>query len=356
MAATESQALDLNTPIGDGESNISTSAGDTVDKAALQKLQQTIVSLEQKLETEKKLRIKAQTDFKSVVKQWKQVAQELSKQHTDAKLFHTVTDDYLKQLAEELRYDVRCFSEAYFEDLPPQSRLQSPPPPDGRSPLDILPERYEQCPACPALVQSFIWRVLKHRVFERYEWPANKFVGVDLHRVSEFLNPKGSSSLNETEGPDYEALRKFHIWRATTSNMVLSADAPVSPQDRWRKFEDQLIRDHIDPVTLPFIPTSEYGRYFDLLSKIIEKALVMDREISRQAAWVRWVFEDPDSPLETVSSTISIDGEASCVIVAPAMIKRGKSSGEGFEEQIQLLQADTCVVQNLFPLRTYRRE
>ncbi|KAI0453064.1 hypothetical protein F5B21DRAFT_526306 [Xylaria acuta] len=371
MASTEGQPSDSNPPTGvikDSESNISTSAkgehGNAAteteatiqsSEAALQKLQETIMSLEQQLDTEKKLRIKAQNDFKSVMKQWKQVAQELSKQHTDAKPFHTVTDDYLKQLVEELRYDVRCFSESYFEDLSPQQPWpQQPRRADGYLPVRVLPEDYEQCPASPVLAQSFVWRVLKKWVFERYEWPAERSVGIDLYGVSKFLRP--GISLNETEDlSDYESLKKFHVWRATTANMVFSADAAVSPQDRWRKFEDSLIAEHIDPITLSFVPTSEYGRYYDLLSQIIEKALILDREISRQAAWIRWVFEDLDSHSEIVASG-SINQEGLRVIVAPAMVKRGKSSGEGFEEQIELLRADSCVIQNLLSSNAYRGE
>ncbi len=426
MASTETQAPDLNPPIGvaeESEINVSTSekgkqgesqnsklaasklkrceiplanecfrapnpsliillvnaANEEVtiqsSEAALQKLQQTIVSLEQQLDTEKKLRLKAQNDFKSVLKQWKQVAQELSKQYTDAKPFNTVTDDYLKQLAGELRYDVRCFSEAYFEDLRPEPWPQQPPRTDGRLRSSILPEQYELCPVSPALAQSFLWRILKKRVFDHYEWPADQSVGVDLHRVSRFLRPskygalpctdshglthvgREVSNVTEIGSPsEYEALRKFHVWRATTANMVFSADSAVDPQDTWIKFKDTLIKEHIDPIALPFVPASEDRRYYDLLGQIIEKALILDREISRQAAWVRWHFEDQDSHSEIMANTASLGQEGARVIVAPAMVKRGKSSGEGFDEQMELLRADTCVVQNLLPSKAHRRE
>ena len=155
----------------------------------MQRLQQVIMSLEQQLSNEKKLRIKAEVNLKGVMKQWKQVAQELSKQQTDAKPFYIVTDEYLKQLVEELRYDVRCFAETYFEDLPPQSWPQQPLREDGSLPARILPEDYEQYPVSPATAQSFLWRVLKKKVFDRYEWPADKSVGVDLYGISRFLKP-----------------------------------------------------------------------------------------------------------------------------------------------------------------------
>lgn len=117
--------------------------------------------------------------------------------------------------------------------------------------------------------------------------------------------------------------------------MVFNADTAVNLKDAWRAFGDSLITQHINPLTLTLVPESEYQRYYEFLMKIIEKALTLDREISRQTAWVRWVFEDVDRPAAE---------EGLQIVVAPAMIKRGKSSGDGFEEQVQLLRAETCVI------------
>ncbi|KAI1362876.1 hypothetical protein F5Y08DRAFT_258000 [Xylaria arbuscula] len=350
MASTDFQFSTPSTPVRgteDAEYNFGTPANykhydSPVEREAVaptgdgtaQRLQQTVTSLEQQLSNEKKLRIKAEVNLKGVMKQWKQVAQELSKQQTDAKPFHVVTDDHLKQLTEELRYDVRCFSETYFEDLPPQPWPQQPLQEDGSLPVRVLPEEYEQCPASPTVAQSFLWRVLVKRVFDRYEWPADRSVGIDLYGISKFLRP-------ETENAaDHEALRKFHVWRATTANMVFNTDAAVSPKERWRALGDSLITQYIHPMFSTFIAESENQRYYEFLIKIVEKALILDREISRQTAWVRWVFEDANSP--------AIQGGLQ-VVMAPALIKRGKSSGDGFEEEVQLLRVDTCEVQKLPP-------
>lgn len=147
----------------------------------------TIASLQQQLDTEMKLRIKAQDDFKKVSGRWKQIAQELGKLRSEAKPFHIVTDDYLKQLVAELRYDVRYFSESYFEGLP----LQRWPQRNEGKPTtkDILPEEYRNCPVSAVLAQSFIWRLLKTKVFERYQWPANDNIGVGLNDISRYLRP-----------------------------------------------------------------------------------------------------------------------------------------------------------------------
>ncbi|KAK5629009.1 hypothetical protein RRF57_004724 [Xylaria bambusicola] len=352
--------------MSEDKNNDTATEKDAAVKAALQKLQETVVSLEQQLDIEKKLRTKTEINLKSVMKQWKQVAQELSKQQTEAKPFHTVTDEYLKQLVQELRYDVRCFAETYFDDLQWQPWPQQPQLEDGSVPLRVLPEAYEQCPTSPALAQSFVWRILKNKVFDRYEWPADKSVGIDLYGVAKFLKPGKLAVLpcpndhrlthfdrlangpNEVDSTaQSESLRKFHVWRSITANMVFNADTAASPKDRWRTFEDSLITRHIDPIALAFVPEAEYRRYHDLLSTIIEKALVLDREISRQAAWVSWIFEDSDC--------LTSQGDVN-VIVAPAMVKRGKSSGDGFEEQRQLLQADTCIIQSLLSSKANSQE
>ncbi|KAI1170294.1 hypothetical protein F4777DRAFT_569795 [Nemania sp. FL0916] len=384
MASTQSQVPDSNQPppppprrevkeevIENGESSTDIPAkgkgkqDSTIEEqgtraqsrdAAIQKLKQAVTSLEQQLDSEKKLRIKAQANLKGVMKEWKKLAQELDKQHTDVKPFQTVTDDYLKELAGELRYDIRCFSELFFEDLPPQPWPQQPPRVDSHSQTRILPELYDQCPSSPALAQSFIWRVLGRKVFEYYEWPVGRSVGTDMWSLSEFLRPN-IGSFPEPEGPSkYEALKKFYVWRATTANMILSAEDTANQQDRWNEVKKSLMKKYFDPTILIFIPESEDRRYYDLLTHIIEKALFLDRVISTQASWVRWVFEDADSQSEAAGNAASVNQETVRVISAPAMIKRGKSSGDGFEEEIELLPADTCVVRNLPSSRAYREE
>ncbi|GAW19091.1 hypothetical protein ANO14919_085750 [Xylariales sp. No.14919] len=317
-----------------------------------QQLHQKIASLERELDIERQLRMQAQDSLRRTRQQWKQMAQELTKHDTDAKPFHIVTDDYLKQLVEELRYDIRCFSEKYFEDLPP-----TPWPHFSRRNGSFpLPERYAQCPASPALAQSFIWRLLERRVFGRYQWPANERVSRGLYTVSKSLRP--IRKLSEADDPSvHEALKKFHTWRAITANMIfLNEENPVEVQSSWKSFAEIFIGKYIDRVMLTFVPRSEHERYSALLWKIIEKTLILDREISRQASWVCWLFEGPENNSETVEAAVPISQECLRIITAPALIKRGKSSGEGYEEQIELLGGDTADVVNLLSLGDKTRD
>ncbi|KAI1733569.1 hypothetical protein F4680DRAFT_441288 [Xylaria scruposa] len=341
MSATDGEAFDRKSTVGDGEKDIGDSAenehADAATKkgpseAFLQELQQENSSLKQQLDAEKELRIKAQTDLKGVRKQWKQLAQEqLSMQQTYSKPFHSVTDDYLNQKARELRYDVRCFAESYFEDLVPQRWPQQP----QNLSVRMLPEAYEQCLACPVLAQSFVWRVLTKMVFDHFEWPISGKARQPLRDISRYLRPTSSQN-------DEEALKKFYTWRAMSAEMVFNAEASMNPQDSWKEFEEFLIEKYVDPFIFSLIPKSKYGQYYELLGHIIQKALIMDQEISRQAAWVHWDFEYRDGHAETAAG---IQQEGLLIVAAPAMVKRGKSSGEGFEEEIVLLEADIRLVQ-----------
>ncbi|KAI1197315.1 hypothetical protein F5X97DRAFT_302347 [Nemania serpens] len=367
MASTNTEAPDVNPPPGaveDDEIDTGDAAKDTKgseNEATVQcsqevfdQMNHTIASLQQQLDTEMKLRIKAQDDFKKVSGRWKQIAQELGKLRSEAKPFHIVTDDYLKQLVAELRYDVRYFSESYFEGLP----LQRWPQRNEGKPTtkDILPEEYRNCPVSAVLAQSFIWRLLKTKVFERYQWPANDNIGVGLNDISRYLRPN-TSSRDEAEGPSkYENLKKFHTWRATTANMVFKADSSVDVQSIWNEYGYSVIENHIDPVVWPFIPEGEGDQYYALLNKIIQKALVLDREISRQAAWIRWVFEDPDGRPGRAESDSPAEQDWVRVIAAPALLKSGKSSGDMFEEQMELLPAEAYVVLELQTSETHKKE
>ncbi|KAI0532863.1 hypothetical protein GGR58DRAFT_147999 [Xylaria digitata] len=343
-----------------------------LDEASLQQLHQKIASLEQQLDEEKKLHIKTQNTLDLTRKEWKQVAHELSKQLSDTKPSHIVTDDYLKDLVEELRYDIRCFSEKYFGGLPLQPWPQSP---EGRKGSLVLPEQYGQCPVSPALAQSFIWRVLEKRVFGRYQWPADDEVGQGLYKLSKSLRPSKRAVLlwtqcaectyscktvsnpdEEENDSENETLRKFHIWRATTTNMMFHAEDPVEVQKSWRELAESLMEKRINPITSNIISSSGDERYRKLLMEIIEKALILDREISRQVAWIRWSFEDLEYYSETVESAAPINQDCLQVITAPALVKRGKSSGEGFGEQLELLAADSSVVVNLLSLSDVGRE
>jgi hypothetical protein len=71
------------------------------------------------------------------------------------------------------------------------------------------------------------------------------------------------------------------------------------------------------------------------LSAIIAEAFALDKEISRQVARVIWIFnvsqqeENADHP-DAARSKLGL-------VMAPAVFKRGKSTGDGFDQETKLL-------------------
>ncbi|KAH7324240.1 hypothetical protein B0I35DRAFT_423771 [Stachybotrys elegans] len=325
--------------------------------------QDEIKGLQEELSSAKGQFTKSQVDLRMARKQWKQAAQELNKQRTSAAAFHAVTDDYLKQQIGELRYDIRCLAERYFGNLPlrpwPTPHRQSH---DTRQAI-IMPNEYGQCPASAELAESFLWRVIGKKIFWKYQW-ATRYPGRGLLYLQDHLEPP--EQVVDEDGVQtplqLDALRKYHMWRATTAQMIFKADNDKEEQEAWTRVANHLIKQYIDPVATELIPVPKEGQFHSLLHEIIVKALKLDRELSQQLAVVRWVFEDArvDAPADA-SEDAHQDRDAQSsrdgvrVIVAPGVTKRGKSSGEDFGEVIELMPAEVVVVRNLLS-RESRRE
>ena len=81
--------------------------------------------------------------------------------------------------------------------------------------------------------------------------------------------------------------------------------------------------------------------------RIIGEALELDKEISRQVAGVQLVFQGKGSNPVFDSSTMELEkGEKASgskqvfLVTSPAVVKRGKSTGESFNEATLLLRME----------------
>lgn len=150
--------------------------------------------------------------------------------------------------------------------------------------------------------------------------------------------------------PDPEAERKFQMWSATTTGLILDAVVVNSKKehDDLLTLEDKKarivgnIRETIGHWSNP-----DNGGFNEQLSAILDKALVLDQEISRQVSKVEWTFDwdhsatnefDPDNMDLEKGDTISHEGAEVRFVVAPGVLKRGKSTGEGFRKAMCLLR------------------
>jgi len=143
-----------------------------------------------------------------------------------------------------------------------------------------------------------------------------------------------------------EAERKFQVWRATTTGLLLeSMDTEEAPeryniaQERKGKMIHRIC-ETIDP----FLRSHDNGYPQDLL-QILDDATALDMEISKQVARVEWMF--PKMGVKTMYDPATMELEKGekpsksqqevLLAVSPAMKKRGKSTGEDFKAESLLL-------------------
>lgn len=181
---------------------------------------------------------------------------------------------------------------------------------------------------------------------------AATFGSIDLELISSIseIDPDGVQNPSQLD-----ALRRYHMWRAMTAQMIFRTDTDEKEQDEWTRFENDLIQDHFGRVAT-VLEISMEGQFEISLRQIFRKALNLDRELSRQVAVVHWVFQDakdhasagaPDGGAhQDRASQNPQDGVH--VIVAPGVTKRGKSSGEDFGEVITLVPAEIVVMRTCF--------
>ncbi|KAF5589836.1 uncharacterized protein FSUBG_11038 [Fusarium subglutinans] len=219
---------------------------------------------------------------------WKKAAMEHDKFRASGQGFYQITDEYLVELINHLRLNIRDLSIQYFDGIALKGDRFTVYQPHYFNHLNNTTlerkgyMRYLESPTrSHEVVQAFLWRVIVHEIFDKFEW-----LGADTC-------------------DDFRHLRTDdHVKRIinTVSNVLI--------KDRERSFKNQL-------------------------SAIITKAFALDKEISRQVARVIWRFnvfqleENADHP----DAAPSKPG----LVMAPAVFKRGKSTGEGFDHETKLL-------------------
>lgn len=147
---------------------------------------------------------------------------------------------------------------------------------------------------------------------------------------------------------DLEAKRKFQMWRANTTNLLL--DSMISDQANDHESHRKWIMDKLIDIYELLRPFSKSkGKNLsDQLFHLVDEALDLDKVISKQVAEVIWNFG-----LETGSGQLNqdlmelqqsnqqtSDGGNVLLVSAPGMIKLGKSTGEDFGVENVLLEME----------------
>lgn len=145
-----------------------------------------VSSLIDQLNDERKLRAEAETQLlqlkpklRAFQLKWKRTARELDELQSQALEFNQLTDEELKDMTTQLRYNIRNFALQYFSDPPSPDRFT----PKGSKYDRYVPSNYksylEQPYHCPQLVEKFLWRVLVYDVFDRFLWAGDSALALD---------------------------------------------------------------------------------------------------------------------------------------------------------------------------------
>ncbi|KAH8203364.1 hypothetical protein TruAng_002459 [Truncatella angustata] len=315
----------------------------------------------------------ARLSLETVTKKWKKTASELNNLRSQESRLYQLLDADLDGLVQGLRYEIRNFSFSfqYSAINSPEQFLQ--PQSDGLE--NYMVEAMEELHGNhghrisetmgPALVQSFLWRVLVSEIFEQFRWaPQLQSSITDVYNI---LHPGGHHS--DRFLPQYpltrvfldrdchsrqgistgrEAERKFQIWKATTSALILESmecEGEEKCRRRMVKFTSDISALIID-VVKPFALGSD--KISDQLELIINMFIGLDEKICRQATRVDWLFPSLQHSAQFNPETMAArgreippePGQHVDMIVAPGLKKRGRHMGEDFESEYLLLKMD----------------
>ncbi|KAL4949242.1 hypothetical protein BDW69DRAFT_198241 [Aspergillus filifer] len=320
----------------------------------------SVRALERSLQAESAQKDRAQTDLAKRTKElddmrkrWKQAARELDKTQSQHQGFYTVTDNYLIDLTTQLRYNIRNFAIQYFgsdgkkvgkfekgKEWEKYMATTTPEPSDCE--VFLLSERR------PSVIQAFIWRFLVGQVFDHFRWAGE--TGITMRNMCLFLRPEGQyRDSTEELNPDEE--RKFQVWLASTTALILEAGADQHASENFEAQNGKKVAalvEKVRPILDPFA-TSTDSSYDQELAKIYEECINLDREICRQVARVEWDFPEPGKEVwydtksmklttgEKVPVSKKKDTQLVRLVICPGMKKRGKSNGDGFAAPASML-------------------
>lgn len=146
-----------------------------------------------------------------------------------------------------------------------------------------------------------------------------------------------------------EAKRKFQMWKANTTTLLLDAIKAKQEDghEAHRKCVEEIVQNIVE--ALRSISKSKDKDLRDQISHLIDEALDLDKLINSQVAEVTWLsdirqnaerFNEDLMETEQGEKKQMEDSEdvVTLVCTAPALFKRGKSTGEDFNVENMLLK------------------
>ncbi|KAI1059103.1 hypothetical protein LB507_004153 [Fusarium sp. FIESC RH6] len=298
----------------------------------LQELQQECNDLKNELDEKSA----TEADIRKI---WKKTAKELNKLRANSQGFYQVTDEYLAEQINYLKIGIRDFSIQYFDGKSIPKGVMTETNPDywphfksSASERDL--GRYLKSPKnCHKLVQAFLWRVIMKELFYRFDWLGKEYYNA-FNRVWEGLLPRKMIDHERRPLPvDPEAERKFNCWRATTIAMFLDSLDQKKVDLELKRRTDEYVR-RIFNTLRDLVKRDEEKGCKDQITAIINQAHALDKEINRQAGYVRWIGDIQQTKTGIHVQRVKQDG----IVLSPEVLKRGKSTGEGFDQETTLVE------------------
>lgn len=296
-------------------------------------------------------------------KDWKQANNELNKVLAQGQGFYQVTDNELIEKAKILRFNIRNFADQQFVggsiDVKSSDSFSKSIEEHVGTSHDVIITCMKDSSRRLIIVRAYLWGTLTNDIFGKFHW-AGTHVSKSMYRLEDILGKKSLvvSSWNDfdlkmplapfADDTDFEAKRKFQMWRANKTTLLLDSMKFDQAYDHesHRKWVKEKVRD-IYELLGPF-SKSKGKDLKDQLFRLVDEALDLDKVISKQVAEVIWDFglqkrsgQFNQGLMELQQSNQQTsDCENVLLVSAPAMIKRGKSTGKDFDVENILLEME----------------
>ncbi|KAH7137338.1 hypothetical protein B0J13DRAFT_677371 [Dactylonectria estremocensis] len=315
--------------------------------------------------------------LQAVTQEWKKSARELDELQASNEKSNQMNDGTLIERARQLRYAIWAFSIQYFQGDTPARRAIWWRKDHGyfrylenTTPSFSALEYYLRHPTKRAkVVAAFLWQVLHCRIFDWFIW-AGEDVGWSIRKLRRFLNAKNHPPSIGKQPPRPDAEREFQMWSTTTVELVQDElETNGSEAAGAEIYMEEQKNDITKSVKELFRLEDESQGIAEHLKSILDDAFALDKIMSQQVARLEWVF-DPQTPRTTgfmfVEETMELDegdsdkmmkeGREVRLVVAPALVKRGKSTGQEFEKERILLKTSVWFHSSSVKFAVFTRE
>ncbi|KAL5341309.1 hypothetical protein BJX70DRAFT_396028 [Aspergillus crustosus] len=284
-------------------------------------------------------------------KQWRESVNELNRFMRQSQGYNPLTDEELTQKVKQLRLAIRDFTVVHFEqDIRDPRHFQSSVKfirTYLKVPRSTLEPYFQSGPTRAILLKAFMWAYLDREIFGQFRW-APKKPAKAITVIRDFLEP-----LREHESDEIpQAQRRLQDWVASTSALVLDVlNLEERASDHRRdllKDESRFLAKYLTPLSLSKISVFE-----DDLCDILNRSLDLDEEIGKHLASFTWSYPRAELPCRFDSTIMELGNSHEQVtkshevqlVLAPGLDKRGKSSGDRFDQVNPLLKMEvTCEV------------